>query len=526
MKKAKCSTPFSTLALALSLLACGAAQAEWIKSYGTKNSEYGSAKPSSQGGYYLSMQSTPSGGNSKPVALLSLLNANGDPAWTKKITTGNYDSFLLSELSSGRILLQGTTQQSATSPGNAVWAVYNVNRATGALSPVFSKTYKGKGDDLLAVTQDSSGVLWGTGSTTSFSQDGKGTDMILAKFDANTGSPAWSKVYRYDYKNSIAAFIPKNNQFILLTNTQNTGADSQKILLGLLNNLGVPAAGSFKKYGGNGVNTAIGIKAISGGNYLVYGSNQTTAADQNPTIFAMKLDSNLNYVWGKKYAAGSDQGLTISDINENANGSLTFSGNLKTTVYFDQGGFHIPLYTSQHPAVMQISSTGAFISGKSFEYQELDSGDFSKNADGSYLLGGQTMAFNLSGGGAGNIDALYGHFSADVEPDWIKTLGGSKIDIGSIRPQSGIYELSGATSSWGAGNLDVLAGKLDANGDVPGCSYISEVSMTETALNISAVDLNWQAQAAVLVKKGAISSANIALKVTTAAITATNVCNH
>ncbi|MDO9104371.1 MAG: hypothetical protein Q7U57_05360 [Methylovulum sp.] len=525
MKKINPSTRISTLALAFSVLAAGPAQAEWIKSYGTKNSEYGSVMPTSQDNYYLSMLSAASSANAKPATLFSLLNANGVPTWAKKITTGAYDSFFLSELGNGRILLQGTTQTTATGPGDAVWAVYNVNRTTGALSPVFKKTYTGKGDDLLGITEGSSGVLWGTGSTTSFSQDGKGTDMIVAKINASTGAPDWSKVYHYDYKDSITAFIPKGNQFILLANAQSANSGSQKILIGLLNNLGVPVAGSFKKYGGNGLNTAVNIKAISGGNYLVYGRNQASLTDSNSTVFVMKLNANLGYVWGKQYAAGSDQGLDIHSINENANGSLTFTGSLKTTIYFDQGGFHIPLYTELHPAAIELSSAGAVTSGKSFEHQEMDSAQFDKNADGSYLLGGQTMAFDLSNPN-GNVDALYGQFNASIAPSWVKTLAGAKVDIGFIKPRSVGYSLSGATNSWGAGNMDVLLGRLDANGDVPGCAFINDIAMTETTPTISASDLNWQAQAAALVKKGAITQADININVTKATITATTVCNH
>jgi hypothetical protein len=518
MKKVKCS---STWALAFSLLACGTAQAEWIKSYGTINDEIGVVTRSSKGGYYLAAVSTPKASGSKSVALFSLLNLNGKPLWTKKITSGAFDNFSLGELSNGRVLLQGTTQSTATGPGNPVWAVYNLNRTTGALSPVFRKTYKGKGDDHLTVTENSPGVLWGTGSTTSFSLDGKGTDMIVAKINPTTGVPVWSKVYHNNYYDSIEAFIPKGDKFILLANA-GLKTDSQKILLGLLNNLGAPVTGSFKQYGGTGINSAINIKPISGGNYLVYGVNRTSATDQNSTIFVMKLNSNLSYVWGKKYATGSDQGLRIANISQNADGSFTLTGSLTTTIYFS--GF--PVGAETHPNAIKITSTGDVISSKSFEYQEMDASNFSKNPDSSYLLSGSTMPFNLFGGSVGDMNALYGHFRADFAQDWVKTLGGSKIDLGFVTPESTGYWLSGSTSSWGAGNMDVLAGKLDANGDVPGCPHISEVSMIETAPKISASNLNWKAQAATLVKKGAITPTDITLNVTSATITATNVCAH
>ncbi len=525
MKKAKHSLPFSALTLAFSLLASGAAQAEWIKSYGTNNNEFGTVMPSSQDSYYLSMLST-SISTAKSVALLSLLDANGVPAWTKKITTGAFDSFLLSELNDGRLLLQGKTQLSANGSGNAVWAVYNVNRVTGALSPVFSKSYPGKGNDELTITQDNQGGLWGTGSTTSFSQDGKGKDMIVAKINATTGTPIWSKVFHSDYKDAIAAFIPQNDKYILLANTTSTSGDSQKILIGLLNNLGAPV-GSFKKFGGSGINNVVGIKAISGGSYLVYGTNLANVQDQHPTIFVMKLSPLLKYVWGKKLTAGADQGMYVSDINENTDHSLTLTANLNATLYANFGGFKVPIGASAHPAAIQLSSAGAVTSAKSFEYQDTDTSNLYKTSNGNYLLGGQTSkAMDMTNPTMPNTDMLYGQFNATMSPNWVKTLGGQNIDSGVITSQPTGYLLSGATMSWSAGYMDLLAGKIDANGDVPGCTHINEVSMIETTPTISDSNLNWQAQTALLVNKGAITSTNIAINVTPATMTTTTVCGN
>ncbi len=93
-----------------------------------------------------------------------------------------------------------------------------------------------------------------------------------------------------------------------------------------------------------GINTAINIKPISGGNYLVYGVNSTSATDQNATIFVIKLNSSLGYVWGKRYTAGTDQGLSIADISQNADGSFTLTGSLNTSSLI--GGFPFGLRDS------------------------------------------------------------------------------------------------------------------------------------------------------------------------------------
>lgn len=528
MKKAKHNTSLPALALACSLLGADGVQAEWIKSYGTKSVEIGTLASSPKGGYYLSAISSPAISTSKSAALLSLLSDQGNPIWSKKITTGAYDIFYLSELNNGRILLQGTTQLNLDGPGNAVWAIYNVNSTTGALSPVFKKTYKGKGDEQLIITQDNQGVLWGTGTTTSFSVNGKSTDLVLAKIDANTGIPAWSKVYHYGYDDSIVAFIPKGDNFILLADSQTATADSKKILLGQLNNLGVPVNGSFKEYGSTGLRiNALNIKPISGGNYLVYGNLENSLNDQYPRLFMMKLNSNLDYVWGTSYAGGSDQGLHTAEVNENADKSLTLTTRLDTALYINIGGQQFPYGALSHPTVIRLSSNGAVISTKSFEYKDTDSSALSRIANGDYLLGGLTSdAIDPNKPADPQVDVLYGRFNATIEPNWVKTLAGPRLDSGFIRPKLTGYLLSGETMSWGAGNVDVLAGDLDANGDVPGCPYIKEVTMIETAPTITATNLNWQPKAASLTKKGSISSADIVLNVTNGAITTTNICSN
>lgn len=518
---------YSVLALAVSLLSVGAAEAAWIKTYGTANADFGATMPSSQGGYYLSLNSIPSSTSTKPSALIAKLNTAGKPLWTKKITSGAYDNLFISELGNGRLLLHGTTQASSSGATNAVWAEYTVNQSTGALTKVFSKTYKGSGDDDLFLTEDSTGALWGQGSTTSFEGTTGNSDMIIAKINPSTGVPIWSSVLNYDFDDSVAGFIPKGNQFILAANTRNSDGSSQKIVLGLLDSQGLPVSGSFKKYGGTGISSAIGIKAIANGNYLLYGVNRTSNTNQNSSGFIIKLNSSLGIVWSKQYNAGTDAGFDITEINENSNGSFTVNGFVRTPVYFTQGGIKFLLYQESHPASMQISSAGAVQSKKSFEYQAMDTATFYKSTNGNYLLSGQTMDFDLTGQSNGNVDMLYGNFSSSVSPVWVKTFGAAKSESGFISAKSNGYRLSGSTNSWGAGSYDVLSGDLDTNGDVPGCPEIKEVTMTQTTPTITAANLGWTPQAVNLIRKGAISNANITLTVSSStALKVTTVCTN
>ena len=72
----------------------------------------------------------------------------------------------------------------------------------------------------------------------------------------------------------------------------------------------------------------------------------------------------------------------------------------------------------------------------------------------------------------------------------------------------------------------MLAGQLDANGDVANCDFIKEVDMLENALTVKAENLNWTPKSATLTKKGVISSSNITLNVSDGQLTTTKVCGN
>lgn len=541
MKKIPNITPLSGLALACALAFNGTAQAEWIKSYGTPNEDIGYAMPTSNNGGFLSMTSISSRGTSSS-SLLSLLDSNGNPAWTKNLSAGGKgDTLFINELKSGRLLLQGTSQQNATAPNNALWAVYNVNRNTGALTPVFRRMYKQGGSDF-GLIEASPGVLLGSGSATLAN---KGTDMIVARINANSGLPVWSRILHNDYSDEVSHILPKGEQFILIGNSSAKNATgTQQILIGLLSRQGLPVAGSFKKYGGAGTNFISGINAVSGGNYLVYGSSQVGAGlEQSNIPFILKLNSNLGFVWGKKIDLGADKDFSVTNVEENANGSLTVTGQLSESEFIDTGipgipPIPVPGGGKQSPAVLQMSATGAVTSGKSFSYQEMDTAYFFKQNDSSYLLSGQTSpSLDFSGGGGiGGIlnsldksDGIYGRFNTSFSQDWVKTLVGPKSDTVGIQAFAGGYSLTGTSNSWGAGGRDVLVGVLDANGDVPGCEFINDVTMTETALTATSSDLGWTAQNTTVAAKGSIKRTDIVnanIKVTNGTLKVTDVCKN
>jgi hypothetical protein len=481
------------------------------------------AVPSAQGGYYVSMNVNRfvMGATNKPIPLLSFVDANGTPKWTQKLTTGGYDSFFVSELKDGRLLLQGTTQATQMSMPNAVWAVYNVNRTTGQLTPVFRNVYKNNDYAQLTLTQDAQGNLWAQGSMTHSGN----ADAVLAKINLSTGAPEWSSVLNYALDDTIAGFIPKGGQFVLATNAGTmTG---QNLTLGLLDNQGVPVTGSFKKYGdGNDFNYGQGLKAISGGNYLLYGTirhdggmNPTTGMLQSTTTaFIAKFDANLKLLWSKQYNAANNASFNVSEVSENKDSSLTLSG--LASLPFAMGMTAMPTPQS---LIVRLSATGDLQAGKRFESDSYAAGFF-RNPDGSYTLNSSMMGGGLSGLGLSG-DMLYGKLNSQFAPVWFKTLQGV---YGFVTPTtSNSYVLTGSSRSWGAGNSDVVLGTLDNNGAIGGCGQIKTASLKPVALAVSVKKLNWTAQAATLAKRDTIHPASLSkLSVSTnATISTTPLCS-
>jgi hypothetical protein len=84
-----------------------------------------------------------------------------------------------------------------------------------------------------------------------------------------------------------------------------------------------------------------------------------------------------------------------------------------------------------------------------------------QTSDGGYAITGTTTSF-----GAGEVDIYVIKLDANGKPQWTKTIGGKKEDAGIslVQTSDGGYAITGTTTSFGAGKADVYVVKLDANG--------------------------------------------------------------
>jgi hypothetical protein len=86
-----------------------------------------------------------------------------------------------------------------------------------------------------------------------------------------------------------------------------------------------------------------------------------------------------------------------------------------------------------------------------------------QTSDGGYAITGATTSF-----GAGEADVYVVKLDANGNLQWTKTIGGESDDRGNslIQTSDGGYVIAGYTKSFGAGDYDVYVVKLDANGNL------------------------------------------------------------
>jgi len=279
-----------------------------------------------------------------------------------------------------------------------------------------------------------------------------------------------------------------------------------------------------KTYGGSGEDFARSILQTNDGGYIVFGTTESFGyGDGYSDLWVLKMTSEGNIEWEKTY--GDDFVNNAFSIEQTKTGDFIISGSL---VVFGLGHmFWITRLSSSGDiewqnicgdysvnyaySLDQTSDGGAIIAGVfgnnavlydllvikispegTVEWRNSYKGfgdekpySIQQTSDEGYIISGFTDTY-----GAGGKDILVLKLSPDGSIEWQKTYGGNLTENANciLQTNDNGYIIAGNTTSFGAGQLDVLILKLASSGEMEwsrafGGSGIDDASSIQQVFN-------------------------------------------
>jgi uncharacterized delta-60 repeat protein len=344
----------------------------------------------------------------------------------------------------------------------------------------WQKTYGGQIDDeAYSIQQTLDGGYIVAGYTRSFGQRKiNEMDMWVLKLDAN-GNIQWQKTYGgSDDDKAYSIQQTSDGGYIVAGSTRSFGAGYNDVWV-----LKLDANGNIqwqKAYGGGGIDYARSIKQTSDGGYIVAG--YTYSFGLSGSVWVLKLDANGNVQWQKAY--GGDWHDEAYSIQQTSDGGYIVAGHTESFGLVMGGGYAWVLKLDANGNVQWQKAYGGPGNDEVYSIQQ--------TSDGGYIVAGWTSSFF-----SGDYNAWVLKLDANGNIQWQKAYGGKYWDSAdSIQQTSdGGYIVAGWTESFKYPIFEVWVLKLDANGNIPGCSIVGSSNATvkttdATVANSSAVVTN------------------------------------
>jgi uncharacterized delta-60 repeat protein len=319
-----------------------------------------------------------------------------------------------------------------------------------AIADKFAKTF---GDTLnqsgrsVHQTSDGGYIVAGSGPL-SYAGD---YDFLVLKL-SSAGATEWLKAYGttgHDVIHGWSKTVQQTSDggYIVAGCTDTASAGYNGCLVIKLNSAG--GIGWARTYYSSGIEQAYSVQQTSDGGYILGGG--TGAWYMITDFLVLKLSSAGAVQWARTY--GSASYTNLKSVQQTSDSGYIVIGN---TPAYGAGSYDF--------LVLKLSSAGDLEWAKTYGGSGADDPySVQQTSDGGYVVAGYTMSY-----GVGNADFLVLKLSSAGDLEWAKTYGGSGVDDPySIRQTSdGGYIVAGITTSYGAGNYDVLLIKLGSAGDL------------------------------------------------------------
>lgn len=432
------------------------AHAAWLKALGTtEDDDYAYLTPLNQGGYGLT-------GATKGTPWYGLVNSQGQLVWSKSygdvtVTYPNNDTSV-------------NLDQRKTIGSNTVniQAKGTVDLTTGAINQIRVKKNKvlHAGNNELHFFDANTNFIRGAWHTTP-----DNSDLAFAQLD-NNNRLVWSHRYDGGVSDAGSLLALHSGYLLYLYNFKidyATYTTQWETLLTRLDSSGNIIPESSKKITDK-TTVSYHPKKLSDGSILLstlYGGSE---------LRLIKLDKNLNFLWGKRYFSKNGvEKLQINAVDESNRGDLEIRAYLQRSNPSGQ-------LLEQHPVLLKINTlNGAIRDSKQVQIGLFDPLNFLIVEENKHSLTGNT----------GN-DGLFVLFSKAMQIEWAKTVTGNGMSaINALyKPNnSNNYLLSGNTTAWGAGGRDILIGKLDKTGAVANCPAIQPASAKVMNAPVASADI-------------------------------------
>jgi hypothetical protein len=340
---------------------------------------------------------------------LAKYDPEGKLVWVKQVT-GQYNERVVDVAvdNQGNIYAAGYISSSDTRFGSLTASSLGtdgfVARLDATGEPKWLKTFGGSGTDMAnQIDIDNSsavfvtGQFFGTmtiGATTLISEGA--TDVVVAKYNADTGSPHWAKQFGgTSDDNGVSIKVVDDGMYVsgsffgTFEMAGMAAMASRGELDGFVARLDLSGVAQWvKQIGGANWDNALAVAADETGNCIVggYFINSATLGTTtlngifNEDIFLSKLSSGNGTVMWAKSAGGSDYD-NLRSIDVDNSGNIYVTGHYARTATFD------------NVTIQSASSTDVFVA----RYAGTGSIDFVKHAGGGESDFGQSVAVDADG---------------------------------------------------------------------------------------------------------------------------------